>query len=1238
MLRTIFVLAGLLVSLPGWSVAQGVLALPVNVTDSVPTRTTKSYLIPATFGDLLTIRVQRLNVSVAPTACFDVIDTAGQSLRDPSDRCRTSQPLIVRPFRSGTFEIRIYEQGQNHVLEFRLTVGCEGVCSNPPGPDAPPVSLIPRPLNLPADLTGAVAEAGGSQMYQFAGFAGGRITIGLDERIPRTPAMPCATVSGPGIASGGRAFREITQCGDPTALSFDVVLDGDYLIRINESGDNERVHFILQVRCTGVCNAGPLSLTSVTPPRVPVLREEAQLTLSGSGFTLSSRARFNGIALPTTFVNSRELKARFQQTLRVRPGVGTLDVEGGHGQSSNTIVFEVTAPPTNAPAISTVSPGRLMVSDETVRLAVLGAGFVPESSGLWNDTPVATTFVSSGELSLRIDASFVAAPGFAAVSVLNPGNLVAIPVEVRIAPPGLRFDVSSVEEEVFANQTSPPPRDVFVVGPAGTGFTAQIQATTGASASWVRTSASSGQAPSLLRLTFATQGLPEGTYAARVLVRSANNFADEAILPLTVRVRSRGASSLSVDRNIVPLQAPAQSGSTGNQSDSSATIVVKNRSSASVPLSVETRTDSGLPWLNVQGVVGAIGPDAEITLGVLPNTRALHGRTLVDTGEVLIKSGATELRVIVRLSVYEPGTLITTREGLSFDITEDASGYAEVPDFSEGLAVFREPPASLDQFRISSDSRWLNVGDLPESTPLQRLVRVDLSADARTDLRRPALNEKGEKYPKEVTRTLSSAITIESPPDYRKIPVTVRAYPNGTALPVRFTPLGLVFPPSATGGINEVQEIVVLNRGFASAEYRLTVVGDGKELIDIEPASITLPGCQIGQRCASAKLRVRVAAEQQLPVGVTQLTLVAVRTPSGDTTKIPLVLVKRATAQMISTRFSEVKAADCQASRLDPVVTSLPQNFVVTAAAPVSIDAIVADDCGNFREDVSVELSFSNGDPPVRLARRRPGFWHGTWVPNLAARRAELAVRARSSTASGQALRIGEVLQNPGLPQIEPSGVRNAITQDLSGVLAPGLKVIITGKNLSETSETANPIDPPTALGSTRVRIAGALMPLLSVSPTKLDAVVPRDMILPQNATILVESSGVLSAGFPVAVAPARPTLLSRGDGSLALAGFLDLSGAAVETGAPGYTVFLYASGLGDVESLTNGEQRVKQPVSVNIGSFGAEVLKASAMQGYSGIYEIVAVIPRNSERGLQVPVQIGAGGHFSTVLTIPIH
>src|SRR5438876_12422596 len=90
-------------------------------------------------------------------------------------------------------------------------------------------------------------------------------------------------------------------------------------------------------------------------------------------------------------------------------------IPGSVWAQSNPVPF------VNQPLVpSAVAPG-----GPDFTLTVNGTGFVSGATVNWNDTPLATNFVSASQLTATVPAANTALNGTASITVLNPGQTTA---------------------------------------------------------------------------------------------------------------------------------------------------------------------------------------------------------------------------------------------------------------------------------------------------------------------------------------------------------------------------------------------------------------------------------------------------------------------------------------------------------------------------------------------------------------------------------------------------------------------------------------------------------------------------------------------------------------------------------------------------------------------------------------------------------------------------------------------
>jgi hypothetical protein len=192
---------------------------------------------------------------------------------------------------------------------------------------------------------------------------------------------------------------------------------------------NEQITVTNPAPCTAGSNSATFAvnyptptLTSIGPNQVTVgYSGPLTLTVIGAQFYPQSVIKWNGTALPTTYVSAGALTATIPASDFVSLGSFPITVTnpapGGGSSSSQT--FRVIPNPT--PVLTSISSNEVGADDPAAwYLAVAGTNFVPGSVIYWNSTPLATNYKSSTALSTYIPASDLSAAGTFAISVFSP--------------------------------------------------------------------------------------------------------------------------------------------------------------------------------------------------------------------------------------------------------------------------------------------------------------------------------------------------------------------------------------------------------------------------------------------------------------------------------------------------------------------------------------------------------------------------------------------------------------------------------------------------------------------------------------------------------------------------------------------------------------------------------------------------------------------------------------------------
>jgi uncharacterized protein (TIGR03437 family) len=223
-----------------------------------------------------------------------------------------------------------------------------------------------------------------------------------------------------------------------------------------------------------------------------------------------------------------------------------------------------------------------------------------------------------------------------------------------------------------------------------------------------------------------------------------------------------------------------------------------------------------------------------------------------------------------------------------------------------------------------------------------------------------------------------------------------------------------------------------------------------------------------------------------------------------------------------------------------------------------------------------------------------------------------------------------------------PSFTATGVINRASGtrLISPGSLIIIRGSNLALTSQAeAAPL--PRSLGGICVTVNELAIPLITTSPTQIEAQLPPELP-PGRVTVTVRSTrlGVSSAGVQVPVTATGPGMFAFdiGDGQQRAALFHAVDGALVVPDYPGErdeTLVLYATGLGAADpqvpagnvNPAEPPSPATEPISVTIGGQPYPVLWSGLAPGFVGVFQIYVYVPGNRIRGTDLPIVVTAGG-----------
>lgn len=367
--------------------------------------------------------------------------------------------------------------------------------------------------------------------------------------------------------------------------------------------------------------------------------------------------------------------------------------------------------------------------------------------------------------------------------------------------------------------------------------------------------------------------------------------------------------------------------------------------------------------------------------------------------------------------------------------------------------------------------------------------------------------------------------------------------------------------------------------------------------------------------------------------------------PGGVTRAVSLLFVVTGSpASSVSSAKPGRHDGGCTPSQLAPVFTSLADSFAIAAAWPSTVGVRVVDDCGSPMLTGSAVATFSNGDPPQVLKHSQDGNWSGTWQPRTATTSQvtiQVSAQIPEQKLKGTAQISGGLRTNLSVPIITPGAVLSSASLVAQSPIAPGSLISILGSSLADS------------LAGTSVLIAGRPAPIVSVSDTRIDAIVPYDVPPNTQHQVIVQKGAVATVPETVTVAPAQPAVFTQnksGTGQASVfavqADGTQVLADAANPVAAGDTIVIQCAGLGAVTpAVAAGTVTPDSPpsvtvnaVTVTIGGVPAAVTSSGLAPGLTGVYQVQAKVPNGVSAGSGVPIIVSAAGQLSQPVTIAIH
>jgi uncharacterized protein (TIGR03437 family) len=783
----------------------------------------------------------------------------------------------------------------------------------------------------------------------------------------------------------------------------------------------------------------------------------------------------------------------------------------------------------------------------------------------------------------------------------------AAPVNVNVTltvstSPLLSFTPNSLS---FSYQVGAALPAAQTITPSSTGAEVSytVSATTTSGGNWLAVSGG-GTTPNPASVSVSPGGLTAGTYSGTITFTASAAGNSPQQIPV----------SLIVTNNPLVQASPAAMTfvyQLGKAAPAVQNVSLTSSTGATLNYSVTASTTAGGNWLAVSPVSGA-------TPGVFSATAAVTGMTAgTYSGTITITAtnptGAavpnSPLKIPVTYYVSQNALLQVSPGALTFTVATAGTAPAQIVQ----LSSTSDPLSYTITSKTDSGGPWLAVGAQAGTTP----GNFPVSA--------VAFNLSPGTYTGSITITATnpSGPAVDDSPVV--IPVTLQVVTSTLSA----TPASLTFTQAAGGTAPPDQTISV--SGSGGARLNFTAVASNTSGVNwltvtpgmgATPATLTVSadGSQLSPGTYPGTITITSPGAAGSPQ-IVQVTLTVTAAPAISLTPATL-------------NFSYQVGGTAPADQTVQVASS-SGHLAFTAAATVNGSS------GNW---LSVTPASGNTPASLTVKVNPASLTAGTYT-------GKITVTAAAAGNSPQSVGVTLVVTPAATPL--PTVVQNAASQ-ATGPIAPGEIISIYGTNLGPAAGAGPVIDGSsvgTEVAGIQVKFDNNYAPLLYVSATQINAIVPFELYGLFQTHMQILNSGVASNTLDLMVAPTAPglfTVSQNGAGQGAILNYNSTVNSATNRAAPGSIIVLYATGggqttpPGDTGHITpaDGTGLKNVPgVTVTVGGQECEVIYAGSAPGFvEGAVQINVRMPDTVPAGAQ-PVVINVGGVSSQAgVTVAVH
>ena len=722
-------------------------------------------------------------------------------------------------------------------------------------------------------------------------------------------------------------------------------------------------------------------------------------------------------------------------------------------------------------------------------------------------SPVTTTPPNSVVISLRDPRSLAAGTYNGTVVFSAPGtNDLVLPVRVVVSPApsgtvSFFARPSSLEFSFVIEGQAPKPLSLAIdSSSAGASYTiAPVTLTPATGARWLDVDVRTANAGRSLSVT-ARPGagtLTPGNFEGELRITPEGGSAPSLVVPVRLVVTAPVPNRLDIEQTDIRVQT------TRSEAAQQSQILVRNPGLNLISFAAQVETDDGAKWLSVSKREGAVSRDNFEAIVVRTDPTGLEPGLY--TGKVVVSrpASADQPPVVVPVAMTVARTalrMLVNPSSLSLQFNEDQ-------ELSRTIRVSTRGNGRLNWSAVvTQGAPWLRLESasgaiLPVDT--QDLV---IKVDPRLV---PA--DPGEYH---------GLIQVSSPDAANAtepIAITVRRLSSGDTLAPYAIPAGLTFvtspgrnPPSQTTGVT-FRNLPAGGIGSYQSQ-RLEDPENTPDWLRMT-GSLTFP-----RFAATVDLVVRPVVDG-LTAGVYS-RIITVTAGRGVLT-IPVLLVISEGAGATTAGNKNVRRAGCQPTKYLPLFNSINDEFTTELGSAVTTELVIVDNCGNLVNDSSVAGTLSNRDRAYDLQSLGDGRWRASWVPRRDTASATINVNTADPTlAVPDALTsarsfIRGATDGPIFDSAKP--ITNAAGDRLLFV-SPGSRISIRGRRLATAAATSEDPAGDLSLAKVSVTLGDRVLRLLSVAPEEIQLLIPDDLPVNTQLSLVVSSSGLLSAPEPVLV------------------------------------------------------------------------------------------------------------------------